>query len=351
MATQVAHQDQRHPPAGTVSRGTGEDSITQLAADPGGLVASWRPPAAFDPPPHGGAPPHADLRAAGAPSDIVIDAEIVALIPPPSPDERSALERQLLAEGCRDALTVWAERRVLLDGHTRLGLCRRHGLPYDLAEVSLPSRDAAIAWVLARQGGRRNLTPEGRSYLHGQRYLRERRAPGGTGANQHTREQTGQNGPPARGALARLAEELGVAPRTLKRDARFAADADALAAACGAEVKGWALARDARLTRRDVRELAKLPPAEQRRAIERVRGGGRLSWGGEDGGPERMTVPVETAPLVQALLKRLGWQRVAELAEALAKAVGAADESATPATPGSDGRTRDGAVPLAPGLE
>jgi hypothetical protein len=143
-----------------------------------------------------------DSNQSGTEGALAIDQEIRALIPPPSAEEKAGLEQQLLSDGCMDALTVWVEQRTLLDGHTRLELCQRHGLSYRTVEISLPDREAAIAWVLMRQGGRQNLTPEGRNYLRGQRYLREKRRPGGTGANQHTQEQTQQHAASGPGVLA-----------------------------------------------------------------------------------------------------------------------------------------------------
>jgi hypothetical protein len=269
-----------------------------------------------------------------SPPDLVIDEEVRALIPPPSAEERAGLERQLLRDGCLDALAVWAEQRVLLDGHTRLELCRRHDLRYRTAEVSLPSREAAIAWVLARQAGRRNLTPEGRSYLRGQRYLRERRRPGGTGSNQHGPAQRAQNEQSAAGVLARLAAECKVGAATIRRDARFATEVDALAASCGAEVKGWVLARDARLTRRDVARLALLSPAEQRQVLGQARRDGRLTWADpEDEAARRITVPVQAEALARALVRRLGRERAAETCRALAEALGT-ERSAPPEPPG-----------------
>jgi hypothetical protein len=38
---------------------------------------------------------------------IVVDPEFAALIPPLAADEQAQLERELLADGCRDALLVW----------------------------------------------------------------------------------------------------------------------------------------------------------------------------------------------------------------------------------------------------
>jgi len=58
----------------------------------------------------------------------VVDPELRSLIPPLTPDEFSQLERNLMDEGCRDPLVTW--RGTLLDGHNRLTICERHGIPY-----------------------------------------------------------------------------------------------------------------------------------------------------------------------------------------------------------------------------
>ena len=50
---------------------------------------------------------------------IQIDSELRALIPPLSSEERSQLEVNLVAEGCRDPLVVWKGHHILLDGHNR----------------------------------------------------------------------------------------------------------------------------------------------------------------------------------------------------------------------------------------
>lgn len=90
---------------------------------------------------------------------IHIDAEFSSLIVPLAEDERAMLEQSILAEGCRDALVVWLEEGILLDGHHRKEICERHGLDYRVAELSFASRDDALLWVIDNQLGRRNLEP------------------------------------------------------------------------------------------------------------------------------------------------------------------------------------------------
>lgn len=86
-----------------------------------------------------------------------IDPEFRGLIPPLSVDELAQLEANLVADGCRDPLVAW--RGLLLDGHNRLEICGRLGIEFDVVEIDLPSRDAAILWIVRNQLGRRNLQP------------------------------------------------------------------------------------------------------------------------------------------------------------------------------------------------
>jgi hypothetical protein len=62
--------------------------------------------------------------------DIVIDREFARLVPPPTQEELERLEAKLLKEGCCDALVLWKGHTILLDGHTRLELCRKRGIRF-----------------------------------------------------------------------------------------------------------------------------------------------------------------------------------------------------------------------------
>ena len=57
--------------------------------------------------------------------DIVVNEELKAYIDPLTEEAHDALERSLLAAGCRDALVLWGD--VLVDGHNRFSICRREG--------------------------------------------------------------------------------------------------------------------------------------------------------------------------------------------------------------------------------
>lgn len=210
-------------------------------------------------------------------NDIVIDPEIASLLVPHSPQELALLERSMLGEGCREPLVVWQGPRILLDGHARLDICRRHGVPFRVAEIDLPDREAAIWWILANQLGRRNLTRIAASYFRGVLYRLASKRPG------QRNDRT--SGPSARRwASEDLARRFGVDERTVRRDARLADDLDAVAASLGDCFRRSVLSGEARLSRRDIQALAAMSEAERQRAD--------LSRGRRSSRPEPPPAPV-----------------------------------------------------------
>jgi phage N-6-adenine-methyltransferase len=96
-------------------------------------------------------------------TQLTVDPEFHALIPPLSADERTALEASLLAEGCRDALVVW--NGVILDGHNRYEICQAHSIPFETVARDFETRDAAKLWIIDNQLARRNLPAYERTRL------------------------------------------------------------------------------------------------------------------------------------------------------------------------------------------
>jgi hypothetical protein len=154
--------------------------------------------------------------------DVVVDGEFASLIPPLSADELRELEASLVEHGgARDPLIVWdreEEPPILLDGHNRLAICRRVGLPYSVKGIRFRGRDDAAKWMERNQLGRRNLTRSDFTLLLGRLYNRTKRPVGGRppagGSPERTRE--------------RLASEYAVDPRTVDRAGAFQAAAEKL---------------------------------------------------------------------------------------------------------------------------
>jgi hypothetical protein len=170
---------------------------------------------------------------------LAIDPQLQALCPPLEEEEIAQLEALLLAEGCRDPLVVWTRdgAQVIVDGHHRYQICRRHSLAFTAREMAFASQDEAINWMIATQLGRRNLTPEQKSYLRGKRYNLEKRQDGGHGDQksgaENQRPKTDE----------RLADEYNVAPSTIRADAEFADAVETLEDQVRADIRETILAR------------------------------------------------------------------------------------------------------------
>ena len=154
--------------------------------------------------------------------NIQIDNEFKSLIPPLSAEERAQLEANIVADGCRDPLVLWAmpthtvdyseeqdgsdvetffwneaeivsswdEKNgdesyrqwrdedgdllelfedewpcILIDGHNRYEICTRLGLPFEVVAKEFDSREDVIVWMVDNQRGRRNLNDFQRTEL------------------------------------------------------------------------------------------------------------------------------------------------------------------------------------------
>ncbi|APW42717.1 hypothetical protein [Rhodoferax saidenbachensis] len=96
--------------------------------------------------------------------NIVVNADLKAYIDPLTPEEHEALERSLLAEGCRDALVLWGD--VLVDGHNRYGICQKHGIPFQTLQSTLfHSIEDVHLWMIDQHLGRRSVSDFQRGVL------------------------------------------------------------------------------------------------------------------------------------------------------------------------------------------
>ena len=88
--------------------------------------------------------------------NIEINPEFKALLPPLPPEEYAQLEKNILANGCREPLVVF--NGVLVDGHNRHEICIQHGLPYKTVAIDFADSLGAKLWMIRNQFGRRNLS-------------------------------------------------------------------------------------------------------------------------------------------------------------------------------------------------
>ena len=161
---------------------------------------------------------------------LIIDPEFRDKIPPLTEDEFIQLEENILSDGAVvSPLIVWDS--VILDGHNRYEIIRKHPeLVYAVHEMQFSNRYEALSWICRNQLGRRNLTPQQKKYLIGQRYEAEKQADAFHG-NQHTLlDESGgdkichhQNGKTRK----RIAEEVGLSQGYVQNASSYAKGVDA----------------------------------------------------------------------------------------------------------------------------
>ncbi|MDF7821843.1 hypothetical protein P1X15_29780 [Runella sp. MFBS21] len=208
--------------------------------------------------------------------------ELEQLIPPLLPNELEQLERNILQEGCREALLIWqttedviepsvadkpSECYILVDGHNRYNICTRHNIDFKIHLVAFKSLYDVRQFMIDNQLGRRNLTPEQASYLRGMKYLTEKKEKGkyerplhkgqnvlyeeGISESLKKKEHKGQNvlyeesvseslekkehkgqnvlyDNEATSTAERLGKQFNVSEKTIKRDAEFASGIEKL---------------------------------------------------------------------------------------------------------------------------
>ncbi|ASR44671.1 plasmid replication/partition related protein [Xanthomonas citri pv. mangiferaeindicae] len=247
---------------------------------------------------------------------VVVDA-LKAYIDPLTPDEHEALERSLLAEGCRDALVLWGN--VLVDGHNRYGICQKHGIPFETVQnTRFKSMDDVHLWMIEQHLGRRSVS----DYQRGVLALRKRTI---LEARQQARLEAP---PPANDEAATAAPEDDDRPpwddtpvpatrADLAREARLSANQvmmierihaqatpEVVEALKAGEISISAAAAVASLPEDEQRSAAQAGKAELKQAAKRARDAKkrpRAPREGEDG----ETAEGETAPDARALQRRV----------------------------------------------
>jgi len=135
--------------------------------------------------------------------NIVVSEALKAYIDPLTPDEHAALERSLLAEGCRDALVLWGD--LLVDGHNRYGICQQHGLPFQTVQnTRFQSMEDVHLWMIDQHLGRRSVSDFQRGVLalRKREIVAERRRQFLASVPTDTDTDAGTDGEPAPGTVA-----------------------------------------------------------------------------------------------------------------------------------------------------
>jgi hypothetical protein len=196
--------------------------------------------------------------------ELIILEELEQFITRPNEEELRLLEKSILKEGIREPLQVWLQKEgqaVLIDGHNRYRIARKHGISYQVNKLHFDSIEEAKNWMLLTQMGRRNLNDYQRSYYRGLQYLREKQVGNATKSvvNFTTWNNTAQ----------RLAKTYQISEKTIRNDATFAHLIDSLAAK-EPQLRELILSKKLALSRTDLLKMAHLSANELQELVTQV---------------------------------------------------------------------------------
>ena len=97
--------------------------------------------------------------------ELEINKEFQELIPALEKREADALIASLSSEGCRQPITVWKGKNIIVDGHNRYAICTKLNIPFKVEELEFEDEDRVKIWMINTQLARRNLSIELRAEL------------------------------------------------------------------------------------------------------------------------------------------------------------------------------------------
>lgn len=211
---------------------------------------------------------------------LKIDPQFKNLVLPLLKKEYLQLEKNLLADGCRDPLTAW--KGILIDGHNRYEVCMRHQIPFHVVEMDFACREEAVAWICVNQLGRRNIPEEFRRFLIGKQYESEKiasRIKNPRGFNQYSGEALDlEEAVSARNTRRQIASKIAhknhVSRATVEKYAIYSRALDVIAGK-EPDIVHKILSGQYKIAHKNVVELSKLTAAEIRkigRRMQRMQG-------------------------------------------------------------------------------
>ena len=204
--------------------------------------------------------------------ELKIDKEFESLIPALSATEFNQLRDNILeVREVLDPIKTW--QGIIIDGHNRWKIIQENpDIPYKTYEMIFNDRDEAKTWIINNQLGRRNLSGEQQSNLRGKRVELEKKKVGAPKGNTNAEKQCSQNvhiDSESKRTIERLADEYGVSPKTIERDAKFSKGIDALAEV-SEEAAEKVLKGGSGVTKTEIMGVPKMEVEERKEFAERV---------------------------------------------------------------------------------
>lgn len=197
--------------------------------------------------------------------ELKIDPEFRDKIPPLTEEEFNQLRDNILSDGeIYEPIVTW--NGIIVDGHNRYRIAQEHPeIPFRTKPMDFADKWAAFEWMYRKQLGRRNLTPEQKTYMVGKMYEARKNTQGGNrgtsvdpetgrftanGQNVHLRERREIKD----GTAGEIGREFGVDGKTVRRAEHFAKGLDAIREV-SPEAAETILKGESRVAKSDVSEM------------------------------------------------------------------------------------------------
>lgn len=164
------------------------------------------------------------------------------------------------------------QRVAIVDGHNRYRIAQAHpGIEFRTHEKQFSNRYEALSWICKNQLGRRNLTPQQKKYLIGERYDAEKKAHGGDRKSGQVKS-TVQNEPLISSHMTRaqIAEDTKTSESYVMRADLYAKGVNAAEEVLPG-IKNDLLLGKYKPRETDVAAIAKAAPEERREKAEQLR--------------------------------------------------------------------------------
>jgi len=229
-------------------------------------------------------------------TELIIDPEFETYLDKLTAAEYLELEKSLIKNGFeskRGKIITW--RGIILDGHNRYKLCRKHGIQFEQEEASgINTRDEAKIWIIKNQLSRRNLPQDRIEHYIGEQYnLEKKLVTNESGKNQHTevndqsdhqpKDESGTevsgksyHQPKNKKTEEKLAEEYNISPKTVRNNAKKAEATNAIGEV-SKEAKEKILNGSAGISKQDLIKLADAPKEEIEAAAKAIEEGNYVS--------------------------------------------------------------------------
>lgn len=195
--------------------------------------------------------------------------------------------------GAATPVIVWnsPDGDILIDGHRRLEVCEKLGLPYKIERMDFANLDEVKEFMKSWQFCRRNATDHMFSLAVAKCYKKEKAERESKLPSKHHSAEPS--------AIKKTQAKFGVSKSTIKRDIKLAEAIESLPEEIGQKiVKG-----EIKCSRSDIEKLSKEPPLEASRILRDVEAGREESV---SGAVAKKAPPIDKMLLMKKLKEKLG---------------------------------------------